>query len=59
MIPCSKHIIELKDETIIKLKKHHSLYYGDYVTYDDILIRLLEFYESKQLVLRQYMGIEN
>jgi len=54
----SRHTIELKEETILKLKRHHMKFYGDYDTYDDIIIRLLEFYESKQPVIRQYM-IEN
>jgi len=58
MIPGGKHTIELKEETIYKLKRHHMKFYGDYDTYDDIIIRLLEFYESKQPLQRQYM-IEN
>lgn len=48
--------IELREETVFKLKRHHARYYQD-LTYDDIISRLLEFYESREPVIRQYMDI--
>jgi len=50
--------IELRPETIQKLKFHHNRYYKDSDTYDNLVVKLLEFYEKSNKPYLRYMNMD-